>query len=552
MGLRAHLTVMAVAVLLIPFAGAAERTVTVLYTADVHARVLPCDEIRRAPARGSLAQVASLVAAVRRKSPLLIVLDGGDTIQGTPLAHYALTDKQGSGFDPSVAAMNLAGYDAAVLGNHEFNYGLEVLARSIRQSRFPWLAANLEGAVEAGLQVQPAVILQRGGVRIGVLGLTNPNVPNWDPPSHWQGLAFLDPVEVARAQVDALRPKVDILVVVAHGGFERDLDGGEETGSGPENFAWELTQIEGIDLLLTGHSHRNIPPRPAGNTVVAQPGRWAELVTRVDIDLRRRGNRWQVVGWRGENISTAELQADERVVAAVEQVRLNMLVRLDEEVGRLARSLVLGGVPTRDDPATDLIHRVQLWATEAHLSLAAPLAMAPMEVPAGPVTPRVLHALYPYPNTLVAVALTGAQVRDVLEHAVRGWSGVECRSPAPCVLRRDPRLPGYNYDTLEGATYAVDVGAPPGARIRGLRVGGVPIDPEATYSVAVNSYRASGAGGFPHLKQAPRLREINRQMVDLLADYFREHGAIDPEASDNHFFVFPLLAEFPVREATAP
>jgi 2',3'-cyclic-nucleotide 2'-phosphodiesterase/3'-nucleotidase len=215
---------------------------------------------------------------------------------------------------------------------------------------------------------------------------------------------------------------------------------------------------------------------------------------------------------------------------------------LQRVVGRLASPLALGGVPPADHPAVDLLHQVQLRATGAELSLAAPLAMATQEFPAGEITPRELHALYPYPNTLVVVHLSGAQVRDVLEHAVRGWSGVECREPASCTLYRDPALPGYGYDTLEGATYVVDVTQPAGSRIRALRVRGELMDPGQMFSVALNSYRAAGSGGFPHLKSAPRLREIDRQMVDLLADYFAAEGVVTPGASENFFFVIPLAA----------
>lgn len=518
------------------------RTITILYTSDVHARVHEVDEVRRRPAAGSLAQVASYVAGVRREHPFTVVLDGGDAIQGTPLAHYALAVPGGDGLDPTVIAMNFIGYDAAVLGNHEFNYGLGVLGRSVLQARFPWLAANLEGAGAAGLEVAPGTILTRGGVRIGVLGLTNPNVPNWDLPSRWEGLVFLDPLAVARTQIAALRPQVDVLIVVAHTGFERDLETGELLSSGPEQFAWALSQLEGIDVLLTGHTHRNIPPRMLGGTVVAQPGRWAEWVSRVDVHLEQREGEWVVAGWQGEQASMNGIPPHEGVLRAVDGLRRRMEEELGRVVGRLASPLAVGGVPTADHPAVDLVHHVQLRATGAQLSLAAPLAMATQEFAAGEVTPRELHALYPFPNTLVAVTLTGAQLRDVMEHAVRGWSGVECQQPASCALHRDPALPGYGYDTLEGATYVVDVTQPAGSRIRGLRVNGEPVDPDQEFSVALNSYRAAGSGGFPHLKSAPRLREIDRQMVDLLADYFATEGVVSPRASENFFFVIPLAA----------
>ena len=297
--------------------GAQERvTLTVLFTSDVHAHVLPYDDLRERPAAGSLAQAASIVARLRAANPRTVVLDGGDAIEGTPLAYYAIASSAGTGHDPTIAAMNAIGYDAAVLGNHEFNFGLDVLRRSLAQSAFPWLAANAAGRERAGLPVGDEIVIDRGGVRVGVLGLTNPNVPHWDPPSHWAGLEFEDPVRVAAARVPALRRRADVVIVVAHTGFEEDPDTGAANGTGAENFAARLARVPGIDLLLTGHTHRNIAPRALGTTVVAQPGRWAEFLTRVELDLARDARVWKVAGWRGENLPTAREAPAAAVTAA--------------------------------------------------------------------------------------------------------------------------------------------------------------------------------------------------------------------------------------------
>ena len=521
-------------------ATAAEReTLTVLFTSDIHAHVLPFDDVRERPARGSEAQVATLVARLRRDNPCTVVLDGGDAIQGTPLGYYAFATDGATGPDPTIAAMNLVGYDAAVLGNHEFNFGLDVLRRSLKQSRFPWLAANLTGAKEARLPVTDEVVLVRGGVRVGVLGLTNPNVPHWDPESHWHGLTFADPVVVAQRRLADLRRRVDVVVVVVHGGFERDLATGADNGTGDENYAWRLAQLPGIDLLLTGHMHQDIPPRQLGATVVAEPGRWAELVTRVDLELVREGRGWRMTGWHGENLKTGGEPPEASVEAAVAGEEERVKGELARPLGRLAAPLQVVGLPMGDDPGVDLIHAVQLEASGAQLSLAAPLGGARIEFPAGVVTPRLAFALYPYPNTLVVVKLTGSQLKDVLEHAERGCVGVECGGQAARLLR-DPGLPTYNYDNVEGATYFVDPTAPLGARVHGLRVGGKPVKDDDVFTVVINSYRAAGGGGYPHLATAPRVREIDRPMVGLLVEYFSRHPALAPAADDNWSFTVPL------------
>jgi 2',3'-cyclic-nucleotide 2'-phosphodiesterase/3'-nucleotidase len=540
------MTVAALLMIATAWASAQDRsTLTVLFTSDMHANVLPFDDVRERPTNGSVAQVATLIARVRTQSPRVVVLDGGDAIQGTPLGYYAIAAAGASGPDPTVAAMNLVGYDGAVVGNHEFNFGLDVLRRSLEQSHFSWLAANLSGAREARLPVASEVVVRRGGVRVAVLGLTNPNVPHWELASHWAGLSFSDPVAVAAARVPELRKRADVVIVVVHAGFERDLETGAAEGSEDENFAWRLAQLDGIDLLLTGHTHRDIPPRALGKTVVAQPGRWAERVTRVDFDLGRKGRGWGVIGWHGENLKTGGETPDPRVVSAVAEAEARVKREFARPLGRLEGPLKVTSLPMSDDPSLDLIHAVQLEASGAQLSLAAPLRGGWLEFPAGVVTPRLAYALYPYPNTLVVVRLTGRQLKDVMEHAVRGWVGLDCGGGGTRLLR-DPDLPPYNYDTLQGATYFVDPSAPVGLRVHGLRVAGRAVQDGDTFTLAVNSYRTAGGGGYPHLAAAPRVTELDRPVQELLVEYFVRHGTITPASDDNWSFTVPL------REAQAP
>ncbi len=518
-----------------------EVTLALVFTSDVHAHLLPYDEVRQRPARGSLAQVATFVRQVRQKNPLTVVLDGGDAIQGTPLAHYVLTGQLGNGTDPTVAAMNLVGYDAAVLGNHEFNYGLAPLRRALSQSRFPWLAANLGQAAEAQLSVQPWLILERGPVRVGILGLTNPHVPYWDPEEHWKPLAFMDPLAVAARAIRKLRPQVDLLIVVAHTGFERDLQTGEANGSEDENFAWRLAQLPGIDILLTGHTHRDIPPQRLGGAWVAQPGRWAELVSYLEVRLRRERGRFRVASVEGRNVPTGGLAPDPQVAEALQPLTGQVQAELGRSLGTLVAPLRVGGVPVEDDPGLDLIHQVQLWATGAQLSLAAPVASSVVEFPPGPITPRLAHALYVYPNSLVVVQVSGEQLKAILEHAVRGWEGVRCTGDVPLQLARDERLPPYNYDTLEGATYVVDPTAPVGQRVRGLKFGGRAVQPTDTLTLVVNSYRAAGGGNYPFLRNLPRVKVVEKQVVDLLVEYFAKSKTLQPAASENWFFAPRLV-----------
>jgi 2',3'-cyclic-nucleotide 2'-phosphodiesterase/3'-nucleotidase len=221
-------------------------------------------------------------------------------------------------------------------------------------------------------------------VRVAVLGLTNPNVPHWEFASHWAGLSFSDPVAVAAARVPELRKSADVVIVVVHAGFERDLETGAAEGSEDENFAWRLAQLDGIDLLLTGHTHRDIPPRAQGKTVVAQPGRWAERVTRVDFDLGRKGRGWGVIGWHGENLKAGGETPDPRVVSAVAEAEARVKREFARSLGRLEVPLKVTSLPMSDG---------QAWISSAvQLEASAPSSRLPpapwrwLEFPAGVVT----------------------------------------------------------------------------------------------------------------------------------------------------------------------
>lgn len=537
--MRRHLA--ALALIFAGWSAAETTTLTVLYTSDLHGRLLPYDEVRQRALRGSVAQAATLISRVRAENSRTIVVDGGDTLQGSALTHIVLASPGADVVDPTIAALNLVGYDAAVLGNHEFNYGLPPLRRALSQSKFPWLAANLGGTAAAGLPVSDAVILDKGGVRVAVLGLTNPNVPHWDLPERWMNLIFRDPVAEAEARLATLRARADVVIVVAHTGFERSLETGNEDGSSAENFGWRLAQVPGIDLLLTGHTHRDLRPQRVGATVVAQPGRWGEIVTRVDFELERRADGWAITEWRGANLPTQDEAPSEAVLAAVDPARARVEGELARVLGELTAPLSLGGVPTTDDPAIDLVHAAQLAASGAQLSLASPLGSSATEFPAGPLTPRLAHALYPYPNSLVVVRITGRQLKDVLEHAVAGWIGVECQAGLPCSLRRDRQRPGYNFDTLEGADYAIDPAAPRGERVAFLRVAGRLVRDDDRFTLVINSYRAAGGGSYPHLATAERVATVDRPMTEILVEYFQRQRRITPEANGNWVFTLPMV-----------
>jgi len=518
----------------------------ILQTSDLHGAVLPGNDL----GRGSLTQVATLVEDIRHRAEHPVLLfDSGDTIQGTPLEQFAHV--RWNEPSPTIEAMNFIGYQAMAVGNHEFNFGLDVLRRAQAQAEFPFLSANTVGVDDGEPAFQPYVVLQAGALRVGVLGLTTPNVPGWEKEENYRGLAFEAMDAAARRWVPVLRGKegCDLVVVLAHTGFERDPTSGEPEGTGHENFAWRLTEVPGIDVLLTGHAHRDIPPRRLHGVIVSQPSARAQLLTRIDIGLERDGSVWKIVDWNGENLPTGTAAPSAELVARFTPLKQRVETALDGPVGQVTGEVRVDRCRLADCAAVDLVHAVQLEASGAQLSLAALLNSHAPELGPGPVNWRWVHSFYTYPNTLVAVRLNGAQIVDILEHAARYYDGLRCPEDRGCTVLTDPSIPHYNVDNMSGISYRIDPTQPEGSRIRDLRFRGLPLDLHATFTLVCNSYRASGGGLFPHLSEAEVVWKSSQEMTDLIGDYLTRHDPWRPVVDDNWHIGRELAAE---ENLTAP
>ncbi len=526
-------------------AGEETAQLTILHTSDLHGAVLPFNDFANRPSdRGSLAQVATLVDEIRAATdnPVLM-LDSGDSLQGTPLEQF--THVRWGEPSPTIEAMNRIGYQAMAVGNHEFNFGLEVLSRAERQARFPFLSANTVRAGTREPAFQPFVVLEAGPLRVGVLGLITPNIPGWERPENYAGLEFEPMDEAARRWVPVLRndEACDVVVVLAHTGFERDPETGEPNGTEHENFVWRLTAVPGIDVLLTGHTHDDLPPRPVRGVFVSQPDARARTVTRVDLRLVRKSDAWRIVERRGENLPSRGSSPDAELTGALTLAHQRVQAALDGPVGEVTDEIRVDRCRIEDCAAIDLIHTVQLEASGAQLSLAALLNPHAPPLAAGPVSWRWIHAFYTYPNTLVSVRLTGAEVRDVLEHAARYYDGLVCSGDGGCTVLTDTAVPPYNVDTMAGLHYRIDPTRPEGSRIRDLRFAGLPLDLHATFTVVCNSYRAAGGGLFPHLAEAEIVWHASEEVTDLIGDYLERHRPWRPVVDGNWSIGRDLAAE---------
>jgi 2',3'-cyclic-nucleotide 2'-phosphodiesterase/3'-nucleotidase len=508
---------------------------TILHTSDLHGQVLPFDDAKDTGARGSLARVSAAVSAIRQSAdhPVLL-LDSGDSLQGTPLEEMIHIRRHQP--SPTIKAMNLIGYEAMAVGNHEFNFGMEPLRRAEAEAGFPFLAANAIDAATGLPSFRPFVVKEFGQLRVGILGLVTPNIPGWEEPANYAGLSFQPMDEAARHWVPILRKqeRCDLVIVLAHTGFEVDPVTGEADDTGYENFGNRLAQVPGIDLLLTGHAHQNIAPRKLHGTIVSQPSSRARVMTRIDLKMvRGEKGHWSMMDWQGLNIDLGSTEVDAVILSAFEPDHQQVVEALANPLTVTENPISVRDCRLRDCAAQDLIHTVQLKASGADLSLASLLTGGTPDLPLGPVTRRWVRSLYVYPNTLRSMKLTGAQVKDVLEHAAGYYDGIECPPSGPCELIVDPDVRHYNVDTMQGMSYRIDPTRPEGDRVWFLRHNGRALDPDAEFTLVCNNYRAAGGGGYPHLAEAEVVWRSSEEVAAMIDDYLSALETWSPEADGN-------------------
>ncbi|MDR5652218.1 bifunctional 2',3'-cyclic-nucleotide 2'-phosphodiesterase/3'-nucleotidase [Ruixingdingia sedimenti] len=550
----------------------------ILATSDLHVQIPPHDYYRDRPLPGmGLAQAAHLIRALRAEAANCLLFDNGDFLQGTPLGDYLaeLRPPTPAAPHPMVAAMNLLGYDAGTLGNHEFNYGLPFLRAALAGAAFPLVSANLHPIGDEPPLAPPHLLLDRqmrdaaGAVhrlRIGVTGFLPPQVTMWDR-THLAGrFATSDILTAARRQVAALRAAgADLVVALSHSGI-----GAAGAGAGTENVTLDLAGVAGIDAVIAGHSHLVFPdPAFAGipgvdvaggrlrGTPAVMPGHSGSHVGVIELELRRGAGGWQVAAGHGRALSPAALGAEpaEDVLAAAAADHAATRARLSQVVGHSRAALHSHFALTHDSAAVRLIAQAQAAHVARALAggpfggLPVLAAAAPFksgghggqdhytDVPAGAITLRDLADISPYPNRIAAVVLTGAQLRAWLEHASGIFRRlVPGRQDQPLI---DPDTPGYHFDLIEGLRYTIDLTRPfrrasdPGepGRIRDLHHRGRPVDPAARFVLATNSYRAAGGGGFPGTGAGTGLDVGQATIREVIAAHLAATGPFAPPAA---------------------
>lgn len=503
----------------------------VVATTDIHGRVRGWNYVSDEDGPGGLARAAVILETLRARYPDRVVLvDAGDLVQGNPFATYFATEERRTPH-PIVDALGALGYDAVTPGNHDFDWGLDLLEQAAGEAPFPYVAANVFRRASDTLVFRPYAVVTRGGVRVGITGFTTPGVMVWDR-QQLAGRVTVRPIaDVAAAALDRLAAAgVDLTIAISHAG----LDGPssyDTSGVGPENVSAALAMVEPRpDLVVVGHSHRELRDSVINGVHFVQPGPHARSLSVAYVTLEgkrdargRRTTGYRVVGIRADLIPLAfgaeQPRLVRRVAAAHDRVRVWGTTPLG------AAGPAFGGRDGRveDTPLLDFINEVQRRRTGADLS-ATTLFDPAAGLPEGEVRLRDLAGVYPYENTLRAVRISGAQLKAFLEHSSRHYHTYE---PGRRIV--NDSVPGYNFDAVSGADYTIDLSRPVGERVR-LAYRRRPVLATDSFTLAVNSYRQEGGGGYAMLQGAPVVYDRQESVRDLLADEVRRAGRLEAAA----------------------
>ncbi len=503
----------------------------ILATSDVHAYVMPTDYMADSYNTNlGLAKASAVIEAVRREHEHVVYIDNGDLIQGSALAQYWALNHGEEGPQPIVSCLNAMGCDAAVLGNHEFNYGKAYLARGVAAAHFPVLAANVIEQDTGEPLFDAYTIIRRGPIKIAVLGLITEFVPQWEKEENIDGLKFEDPILCAQKWVPRLREMADVVIVSYHGGFERDPFSGRTIGLQPgENVAEKIIEaVPDIDCLITGHQHREIYGIHQGVPIV-MPGWRAQAVGLVHLILKEdRQGRWQVSAHEAMLLKNGRVAADPRITERIKPIHDEVESWLDIPIGHVEGNMLIDdalAARTYVHPYVEFINRIQMQAAGVDISCTSIFRGDARGLPPD-ITVRHIVNNYIYTNTLAVLEVSGDDLRAALERCAQFFDLDENNQLMISKAFSTPFIQYYNYDIYSGIDYTMDIRKEPGERITHLSYHGQDIKGDDKLKIVMNNYRAIGGGQYPMYNKSKIVQDIQIDMTDLMLDYIIRHPVI--------------------------
>ena len=564
--------------------------VRILATTDLHTNLVNYDYYQDKPVETlGLAKTAVLIEKAKKENPNVLLVDNGDTIQGTPLGTYkAIVDPVEKGEQhPMYAALQALGFEAGTLGNHEFNYGLDYLNRVIETAGMPLVNANVLDPATGKFIYQPYKIIEKTftdtqgrltTVKIGVTGIVPPQILNWDKANLEGKVVVRDSVEAIRDIIPEMRKAgADITLVLSHSGI-----GDDKYEKGEENEGYQIASLPGVDAVVTGHSHAEFP---SGNgtgfyekypgvdgvngkingTPVTMAGKYGDHLGVIDLKLNYTDGKWKVTDSKGSirKVDTKSNVADQRVIDIAKESHQGTINYVRQQVGTTTAPITSYFALVKDDPSVQIVNNAQLWyakqelagTPEANLpilSAAAPFkagtrgdATAYTDIPAGPIAIKNVADLYLYDNVTAILKVNGAQLKEWLEMSAGQFNTIDPNNSQPQnLVNTDYRT--YNFDVIDGVTYEFDITQPnkydregklanPNAsRVRNLKYQGKEIDPNQEFIVVTNNYRSNG--NFPGVREASLNRLLNLENRQAIINYILAVKNINPSADQNWHF----------------
>ncbi|ENG7517559.1 2',3'-cyclic-nucleotide 2'-phosphodiesterase [Vibrio harveyi] len=587
----------------------------IIETTDIHTNVMDYDYYKDQPSQQiGLSRAATLVKQAREEAVNSVLVDNGDLIQGSPMGDYMAAKGINAGeIHPVYKAMNQLDYDVGNIGNHEFNYGLEFLKNSIDGANFPYVSANVFDKKTGEHYFKPYLIKthtfkdtdgQSHEIKVGYIGFVPPQIMVWDK-KNLEGKVFAEDItETAKKLVPQMKKEgADVIVAIPHSGISTD-----PYKLGAENSVYYLTEVEGIDAIAFGHSHAVFPGKDFAklqgvdnakgtiNGVTAvMPGRWGSHVGVMDLMLKEKDGKWQVVEGQSEarpifdkanKKSLAE--ADEGIVDALVDDHKGTREFVNQPIGKANDVMYSFLALVQDDPTIQIVNLAQKDYVERFiqgdpdladipvLSAAAPFKVGGRkddpngftEVESGQLTFRNAADLYLYPNTLVAMKVKGKEVHEWLECSAGQFNQIDVNSTKPQSLLNWDNFRTYNFDVIDGVNYQIDVTQPPkydascnvinpdSQRIVNLTYNGKPVDPKQDFIIATNNYRAYSAtfpGTGPDFIAFDSPDENRSVVAAYISRISKEQGEVTPSADNNWSFA-PIKSDnkLDVRFETSP
>lgn len=600
--------------------GALAQTVElrVMETTDIHMHIQDYDYYKDSQSNSvGLSKVATLIRQARAEVANSVLVDNGDLLQGTPLGDYVAKGKvlKFGETHPAFKAMNLLDYDAANIGNHEFNYGLDFLMKSLNGANFPYVVANVyfddgdDDATNDQNYFQPYIIKDKEVVdsegnkqtiKIGYIGFTPPQIMTWDKANLTGKVISKDIVETARKFVPEMKAKgADVVVAIPHSGmYDTPREGMDEHAT------YYLAKVEGIDAIMFGHSHRVFPGDKALDAyegvdsekgtvfgvAATMPGFWGSHLGVVDLTLEKENGKWEVVDGTGsvraiakregrKSISLVEAAAD--INNVVEEDHQGTLAYMRKKVGETTADINSFFALVQDDPSIQVVNQAQTWYVKnivqgtsfdglPILSAGAPFKAGGRggadyytDVKKGDIALKNVSDLYIYPNDLKVVKLNGAQIVEWLEFSAGQFNQIDASDSSTAQQLVNTSFPTYNFDVIDGINYQIDVTQPARYESKGAMVSadnhritnvtfqGKAIDLSQDFLVATNNYRAGGGGHFPNLDGSTIVIDAPDKNRDVVANYLLSQTTISPKADGNWHFA-DTLANAKVVFKTSP